>query len=143
MSIFYEPGTGIIPEGFFDDGDMVEIPHSVLWSSLDAETIADTYGVAVEDVLMARQELFAQQPDYYPQASGTVTPRPQPRPRRPPTRRPPTRRPGKIIIRPRRRTGGTRGRVIVRDYRTSRTGTSRRSSSPRPRGPFNRIPSRR
>ena len=52
MSIFYEPGTGLVPEEFFVDGGVVEIPHSVLLSSLDAETIAETYGVAVEDILM-------------------------------------------------------------------------------------------
>ena len=136
MSIFYEPET--VPEEFLDGG-IVEIPHSVLLSSLDAETIAQTYGVLASDVLIARQELFAQTqqqgPQRYPIDPGYGVPagywtRPPARPRpRPRPSRPPARRPGRIVVRPRE------GRV--RDYRTNR-----RPRTPPARGPFPRPPRR-
>jgi len=67
MGIFHD-------EEFFEeplfDGGVVEVPNSVLLSSLDAQTIAETYGVLVEDVMAARQELFAQAGAAQPAPSG-------------------------------------------------------------------------
>lgn len=140
MSIFYDSDDG----GFFDEGGIVEVPHSVLLSSLDAEIVAETYGVAVEDILMARQELFAQSQQQqqmppqpagywadpgYSAPTGTVVPprRPTRRPRRPPAR--PRRG---VVIRP-------RGRIVVRDRRTT---SKRQPRRPVP-SPFQTRPTRR
>ena len=113
---------------FFDDGGVVEVPNSVLLSSLDAETIAETYGVSVEDVFVARQELFAQAAPSASPSGRWEAPRPSSRrPRaRPSSSRPRSRpRRPRVIVPPRRR--------VDRRSRSNRPATGAFRTRPRRR----------